>query len=43
MTVETPIEMLHLPQSLTRLFDGKLAEAATGTPKEVRRTSSPAP
>lgn len=34
MTVETPVEMLHLPQSLRALFDGKLAEAATGTPDE---------
>lgn len=34
MTVETPIEMLHLPQSLRALFSGKVPEAATGTPEE---------
>lgn len=34
MTVDTPIEMLHLPHSLRALFSGKLAEAATGTPEE---------
>ena len=34
MTVETPVEMLHLPQNLRALFSGKLAEAATGTPEE---------
>ena len=28
MTVETPIEMLHLPEQLRSLFAGKLPEAA---------------
>lgn len=34
MTVKTPVEMLHLPESLRTLFNGKLAEAATGTTEE---------
>ena len=37
MTVETPIEMLHLPEQLRSLFAGKLPEAATGTPEERQR------
>ncbi len=37
MTVETPIEMLHLPQSLRALFSGKVPEAATGTPEERKK------
>ncbi|MBU4262319.1 MAG: AIPR family protein [Proteobacteria bacterium] len=34
MTVETPIEMLHLPENLRKLFAGKLPDATTGTPEE---------
>lgn len=34
MTVETPIEMLHLPQMLRQLFAGKLPEATNGTLEE---------
>lgn len=34
MTVETPIEMLHLPQSLRALFAGLLPEATFGTQEE---------
>jgi hypothetical protein len=30
MTTETPIEMLHLPQSLRSLFTGRLPEATSG-------------
>ena len=37
MTVETPIEMLHLPEQLRSLFAGNLPEAATGTPEERQR------
>jgi len=33
-TVETPIEMLHLPQNLRALFTGKLPEAAVGEPDQ---------
>lgn len=34
MTVEMPIEMLHLPQSLRALFAGTLPEVVVGTPDE---------
>jgi len=34
MTVEIPIEMLHLPQSLRSIFTGKIPEAAFGTQDE---------
>ncbi len=34
MTVEIPIEMLHLPQSLRTLFTGMVPEASTGTPDQ---------
>lgn len=34
MTVETPIEMRHLPENLRQLFTAKLPEATTGTPEE---------
>ena len=34
MTVDIPIEMLHLPQSLRTLFTGRVPEAASGTQDE---------
>lgn len=37
MTVETPIEMLHLPEQLRNRFAGKLPEAEIGTPQERER------
>lgn len=33
-TVETPIEILHLPQNLRALFTGKLPEATSGEPDQ---------
>lgn len=35
MTVEIPIEMLHLPQSLRTLFTGMVPETASGTGKKT--------
>lgn len=37
MTVETPIEMLLLPENLRQLFAGKLTESTRGTPDERER------
>lgn len=37
MTVEIPIEILHLPDWLCHLFGGKLPEATTGTQEERER------
>lgn len=37
MTVETPIEMLHLPGQLRQLFAGKVAEATSGAQNERER------
>lgn len=37
MTVETPIEMLHLPQGLRAVFTGKLPDAGAGNPAERER------
>lgn len=37
MIVETPIEILHLPQNLRALFTGKIPEANFGTPSERER------
>ena len=37
MTVETPIEMHHLPESLRQVFAEKLPEAATGNAEERER------
>ncbi len=37
MTVETPIEMLHLPEQLRKMFTGKLPEAKSGTQEERER------
>lgn len=34
MPVETPLEILHLPDRLRTLFTGKVAEAVSGTPEE---------
>jgi hypothetical protein len=37
MTVETPIEMLHLPGQLRQLFADKVPEATSGTQEERER------
>lgn len=37
MTVETPIEILHLPEKLRQLFAEKLPEATTGSAEERER------
>lgn len=37
MMIETPIEMLHLPEELRNLFAGRLPEATVGTSEERER------
>ena len=37
MTVETPIEMSHLPQNIRDIFTGLLPEASFGTQEEKEK------